>query len=128
MAPLVTVKLPTAEANEMPPASAQAIAVASSVSASPNTAIAVAGEATRRQGRDPSAVMTCPPRSRPKRRSQAGCRHHQHLPARWLRLSLVAHVMPGPFRERYRSAPNPPPGPQSAALYYLARRADVPGR
>src|ERR1700722_13053623 len=73
MAPSVTVKLPTAEANEMPPASAQATAVASSASASPNTAIAVAGEATRRQGRDPSAVMTCPPRSRPKRRGQDGC-------------------------------------------------------
>src|SRR6202040_246913 len=121
MAPLVTVKLPTAEANEMPPASAQAIAVASSASASPNTAIAVAGEATRRQGRDPSDHDR-------SGGAKPVVRHHQHLPARWLRLSLVAHVMPGPFRERYRSAPNPPPGPQSAALYYLARRADVPGR
>jgi Domain of unknown function (DUF4160) len=32
--------------------------------------------------------------------------------------------MPGPFRERYRSAPNPPPGPQSAAVVLDATSAD----
>ena len=40
MAPLVTVKLPTAVANEMPPATAKATAAASSAAAGPNRAAA----------------------------------------------------------------------------------------